>query len=174
MKRLTLWLPLLIFAVFVATVVAGLTGGKDETVPSAMIGKPVPDFALPAALPGRASVGSETFTGGPRLLNFFGSWCAPCIAEAPQLLALRQRGIPIEGIAVRDRADAIADFLSRHGDPFAGIGSDTASQVQFALGSSGVPETFVIDGAGIIRHQHIGPILEEDVAEIVAAWEAAR
>jgi cytochrome c biogenesis protein CcmG/thiol:disulfide interchange protein DsbE len=104
----------------------------------------------------------------------FASWCVPCIAEAPHLLALEQRGIPIDAVAIRDRPQDVAKFLASWGDPYQRIGSDTDSRVQLALGSSGVPETFVIDGKGVIRLQHIGDIRAENVEEIVRAYEAAK
>ena len=82
----------------------------------------------------------------------------PCAAEAPALNDLRGKGVAIDAIAVRDTPDGIAAFLARNGDPFERIGADMNSNVQIALGSSGVPETFVIDGKGVIRHQYIGPL----------------
>lgn len=173
MKRLILWVPLIIFILFVATVIYRLGGSGDDAIRSRMIGQNVPDFTLPAALPDRPTVNSAA-TGEPRLLNVFASWCVPCIAEAPRLLELERRGIPIDAIAVRDRPEDIAAFLDRWGDPFRNIGSDIDSRVQFALGSSGVPETFVVDGRGVIRYQHIGEIRAEDVAEIIEAYEAAK
>ena len=71
---------------------------------------------------------------------------------------MKARGATIDGIAIRDRPEDVARFLARHGDPYDRIGSDPRSQVQIALGSSGVPESFIVDGRGIIRYQHIGPI----------------
>jgi cytochrome c biogenesis protein CcmG/thiol:disulfide interchange protein DsbE len=170
-----LWLPLAVFAAFVATVAIGLRKPADPTIRSRMIGKPMPDFALEPVLashPGLAA--ADLRKGRPRLVNVFASWCVPCRAEAPQLEALKRRGIPIDGIAIRDRSEDVAKFLADYGDPFERIGADPASRVQFMLGSSGVPETFVVDGKGVVRHQHIGDIRAENVAEIVAAWEAAR
>ncbi len=82
--------------------------------------------------------------------------------------------MPIDAIAIRDKPEDVAAFLARHGDPFARIGSDDRSQVQIALGSSGVPESFVIDGAGVIRAQHIGPIMPQDVPGILEALEDAK
>ena len=98
----------------------------------------------------------------------------PCIAEAPLLLELKRHGLVIDAVAVRDRPDDVADFLSRHGDPFDRIGSDPESRVQLALGSSGVPETFIVDGRGVIRYQHMGPIEAGDLTTILREWEAAR
>jgi cytochrome c biogenesis protein CcmG/thiol:disulfide interchange protein DsbE len=174
-KRLILWAPLLVFLVFIVTVAAGLYSPSDPKIRSRLVGRPVPAFELPAATPQKPALRQADFTTGqPRVLNIFASWCAPCIAEAPQLLELAKQGIPIDAIAIRDRPEDVAKFLSRWGDPYQRIGSDTDSRVQLALGSSGVPETFVIDGKGVIRYQHIGDIRPENVPEIVQAFEAAK
>jgi cytochrome c biogenesis protein CcmG/thiol:disulfide interchange protein DsbE len=174
-KRLVLWVPLLVFAAFVATVALGLYRPSEPVIRSKLLGKPVPEFALPRAVPGKPALASTDLASGqPRLVNVFASWCIPCIAEAPQLAALKRRGIPIDAVAIRDRPEDVAAFLDRWGDPFQRIGFDRNSSVQLALGSSGVPETFVIDGEGIIRHQHVGEIRPEHVPGIVRAYEAAR
>ena len=168
-RRWTLWLPLGLFAAFVALVLVGLLRPADREVASAMIGKPLPNFALPPALPDRPGLASSDLaTGKPKLLNVFASWCVPCAVEAPQLAQLRARGVEIDAVAVRDRREDLAAFLARNGNPFARIGADDVSSVQLAIGSSGVPETFVIDGRGIIRHQHIGEVRPEDVAVLLA------
>ena len=173
--RALLWTPLALFVLFAGLVAAGLIHPATSTIRSHMIGQPLPAFTLPPALPGRPSVSRASFTGGhPRLLNVFASWCVPCAAEAPQLLQLRQAGVEIDAVAIRDRSEDIAGFLQRWGDPYARIGSDKDSSVQLALGSSGVPETFVIDSRGIIRHQHIGDIRPEDVPAILSAVQAAQ
>jgi cytochrome c biogenesis protein CcmG/thiol:disulfide interchange protein DsbE len=153
----------------------GLANPGERTLRSQLIGQSVPEFELPPILPQRPGLRTADLASGqPRVLNIFASWCVPCIAEAPQLVQLAQAGIPIDAIAIRDRPEDVAQFLSRWGDPYQRIASDTDSRVQLALGSSGVPETFVIDGKGIIRHQHIGDIRPENVAEIVRAFEAAK
>jgi cytochrome c biogenesis protein CcmG/thiol:disulfide interchange protein DsbE len=82
--------------------------------------------------------------------------------------------VVIEGIAVRDRPEDLAVFLAEHGDPYERIGNDGQSRVQIALGSAGVPESFVVDGRGVIRYQHIGPIEADDVATVIRQLEAAR
>jgi cytochrome c biogenesis protein CcmG/thiol:disulfide interchange protein DsbE len=175
MKRLILWLPLALFVVFLAAVAFRLGGEQDSSIRSHMIGKPMPDFALGEAVPGHSGLSSvDLRSGQPRLVNIFGSWCIPCRVESPQLMALKAQGVPIDAIAVRDKPEDVARFLAQYGDPFNRIGDDPRSQVQFALGSSGVPETFVVDGGGVIRHQHIGEIRAEDVDGIVRAFEAAQ
>jgi cytochrome c biogenesis protein CcmG/thiol:disulfide interchange protein DsbE len=175
MKRLVIWLPLAVFVVFLWFAAFGLGGNKDQKIPSRMIGRPMPEFVLDPAVPNRPALTTAALRQGkPRLVNVFASWCIPCRAEAPHLEALKRRGLPIDGIAIRDKSEDVAKFLRDHGDPFDRIGADPRSQVQFALGSSGVPETFVVDGKGIIRHQHIGDIRPENLPEILAAYEAAK
>lgn len=174
-RRLILWVPLGIFAVFLAVVAAGLFAPGSRTVPSALVGQPVPEFDLAAAMAGRPGLSSAALRQGrPHLVNIFASWCVPCRREAPQLAELARRGVPIDGIAVRDRPEDLARFLATYGDPFRSIGADVDRRVQMDLGSAGVPETFVVDGSGIIRHQHIGEITEGDIPAILAAYEAAR
>lgn len=175
MKRILIWLPLVVFFVFFAVVAAGLVKPADKTIASRMVGKPVPQFSLPPAASGRPGVGSANFRSGePRLLNVFASWCLPCIAEAPVLMELARNGISIDAIAIRDRKLDVDRFLTRNGNPYQRIGLDAEGKVQISLGSSGVPETFVVDGRGVIRHQHLGDIREEDIPEILEALRRAR
>jgi cytochrome c biogenesis protein CcmG/thiol:disulfide interchange protein DsbE len=173
--RLALWIPLLAFLAFLAVVSFGLYAPSDRQIRSGLIGQSIPDFDLAPAMPGRPGLSSANLRSGrPHLVNVFASWCLPCRIEAPQLEALARRGIPIDGIAVRDRQQDLAQFLTAYGDPFRAIGADIDRRVQMEIGSAGVPETFVIDGRGVIRHQHIGAITQGDMAAIVAAYEAAR
>lgn len=173
-KRLILWVPLAAFMVFLAVVYIGLTP-SEKAVRTGLIGQPLPQFTLAPAIAGRPGLSSTALSQGrPHILNVFASWCPPCRTEAPQLEALSRRGIPVVGIAIRDRPEDLARFLSTYGDPFQAIGADVDRRVQMNIGSAGVPETFVIDGAGIIRLQHIGEIREEHLPAIVAAYEAAR
>lgn len=175
MKRWLLWLPFLGFILLFAVVTFGLKAPADRTVKSAMVGKPLPEFALPGIVSGKPGLSSRDFAPGkPRLLNVFASWCLPCIAEAPQLMALKQAGVEIDAVAVRDTAPALQEFLARNGDPYARIGDDKVSSVQLSIGSSGVPETFLVDAQGKIIEQHIGDIRPEEVPDILAKLRAAR
>jgi cytochrome c biogenesis protein CcmG/thiol:disulfide interchange protein DsbE len=162
--------------------VAGLLGlfaymlaqPKDEFVESAMIGEPIPAFELPPIVADRPGLSSADLADGrPKLLNVFASWCVPCAAEAPNLARLEASGANIVGIAIRDRPEDAAAFLAAYGNPFSRIGKDDISAVQLSLGSSGVPETFVIDGRGVIRYQHIGDIRDRDVAVLLAELREA-
>ena len=159
-----LWVPLFAFALFIGLAAYQLTQPRDDFVESRMVGQELPYFDLPAAMEGAEGVANVDFADGtPRLLNIWASWCLPCIAEAPQLERLRDEGATIVGVAIRDRPEDVARFLERHGNPYAAIGSDDLSEVQLGIGSSGVPETFVITGTGKIAYQHIGDIRERDV-----------
>ncbi|MEN9683927.1 MAG: hypothetical protein RLZZ427_1678 [Pseudomonadota bacterium] len=166
--RWSLWLPLVFFAGFVALVAVGLLRPANRDVHSAMIGKPLPDFALRPAvteLPGLTR--ADMIGGRPRLLNVFASWCVPCAAEAQELAKLRAAGVEIDGVAIRDTAEDLQAFLARNGNPYARIGADPVSKIQFDIGSAGVPESFVIDAKGVIRYQHIGVIMPDQVPLIL-------
>ena len=173
-----LWLrlvPVAVLGVVIAALVWRLANPEDPTIRSRLAGKPVPEFVLPPAVPNKPGLAStDLATGEPRLLNVFASWCVPCIAEARVLDALKRSGVRIDAIAIRDRPEDVAEFLARHGDPFERIGADDNSRVQLALGSSGVPESFVVDGRGIIRYQHVGEIKPGDVRTILAELEQAK
>lgn len=174
-RRIWLVLPLIVFAVFVGVVGWRLSSPPDATIKSRLVGKTIPEFALPAAVPDRPGLASADLKGrGPRMVNLFASWCVPCIAEAPVLMELKRQGVAIDGIAIRDASADVSAFLRDHGNPFGQIGSDMQSRVQMSLGSAGVPESFIVDDRGIIRYQHIGPIMPQDLPTILAEMEKAR
>ena len=153
--------PVVLLVLVLAALAWRLAHPEDTTIRSRLAGK-------------RGLASADLAKGQPRLLNVFASWCVPCIAEAPVLAEIKRRGAAIDAIAIRDRPQDVAEFLARHGDPFERIGSDDNSRVQLALGSSGVPESFVVDGRGRIRYQHVGPIEPADVPAILAELEAAK
>ena len=169
------FLPLVLVGLVVAALLWRLANPPETAVRSQLVGQAVPQFAAPAALPGKPALESTDLADGQsKLVNFFASWCAPCIGEAPLLEQIASAGVPIVGIAVRDRPEDLRAFLDEHGDPFRRIGADPQSKLQMAFGSAGVPETFVVDGRGIIRMQHVGPIEAEDVPALVEAVRAAQ
>lgn len=172
--RLVWVLPLILFAGLLALFAANLGRSQTAVITSKMVGKPVPAFALEGTgnRPGVAA--ADLKAGRPVLVNLFASWCLPCAVEAPQLEALRAKGATIHGIAVRDDPKDTAAFLARHGNPFARIGNDAGGLAMLGFGASGVPETYVVDGAGIIRHQHLGEIRPEHVPDLLARLAAAQ
>jgi cytochrome c biogenesis protein CcmG, thiol:disulfide interchange protein DsbE len=170
-----LWIPLAIIAFIGGLAIYGLVVPKDEQIYSAMVGKKLPEFALPPATIGVDGLASRDLVDGkPRLLNIFASWCIPCKAEAPQLEALKKAGAEIDAIAIRDRPEDVAAFLAEFGNPFRRIGSDSEMAVQLKLGSSGVPETYVISGDGTITYQHIGDIRAEHVPMLLEKLREAK
>lgn len=175
MSRAVRFAPLALLLLIVAALVWRLSTPVDSSVHSKLEGKPVPIFTLPAALPTKPGLGSaDLATGRPHLVNVFASWCVPCVTEVKILDQLKSRGVMVEGIAIRDRPKDLADFLQRNGDPYDRIGADAESRVQIALGSSGVPESFIVDGKGVVRYQHIGPIDSRDVPMIMTKLEQAQ
>lgn len=172
--RWTLWAMVAAVAALFALFAVQLSRPKSDFVYSAMIGKKVPQFDLPAAVPERPGLSSVDLADGtPRLLNIFASWCIPCAAEAPQLAELERNGANIVGVAMRDRPQDVAAFLAAYGNPFSRIGADDISQVQLSIGSSGVPETFVINGEGVIIYQHIGDVRDDDIPMLLAKLREA-
>ena len=171
-RRLWLALPLLVFGLFVAAAVWRLADPPSTTIRSRLVGQPLPPFQTAAILPGKPPVSTAELRAArqPRLVNLFASWCVPCIAEAPVLAELRRQGVRIDGIAVRDSAADLQRFLRDNGDGYDRIGGDAAGQAQIALGASGVPESFLIDGAGVIRFHHVGAIMPQDREEVLAEW----
>lgn len=175
MSRTLRLAPLLILLLLIAGLVWRLASPADTTIKSKLEGKSVPAFSLAPMLPSKPGLSSgDLATGRPRLINIFASWCVPCITEVHVLEQLKARGVGIDGIAIRDRPEDVAAFLARGGDPYERIGSDGQSAVQIALGSSGVPESFIVDGRGVVRYQHVGAIQAADVPMIMAKVEEAR
>ena len=175
MSRAVRFAPLALLLVVIVALIWRLATPTDSNVHSTLDGKRVPEFSLPAALPAKPALSSaDLASGSPHLVNVFASWCVPCVTEVKTLQVLRHSGVRVDGIAIRDRPVDLADFLARNGDPYERIGSDAESKVQISLGSSGVPESFIVDGKGVIRYQHIGPIERSDVPMILAKLEQAR
>lgn len=174
-RRLAFFVPLALFAGLALFLAANLGRPTQTVVKSHMIGKPVPAFRLPALDPAAPGLDSAMLRSGrPVVLNLFASWCVPCAVEAPWLKALAAEGVPIIGIAIQDEPAATSAFLARHGNPYSQVLSDRDGHMLVLLGASGVPESFVVDGRGIIRHQHLGDVRETDVGPLAARWMAAR
>ena len=160
------WVPLIAFALLAVILAIGL-GRDPQILPSALVGRPVPEFTLPP-LPGRDDHGLATadLGGRPMLVNVFASWCVPCRVEQPVLERLAEDGVVVQGINYKDAPGDVQDWLAELGDPFTFIGSDRDGKVGIEWGVYGVPETFVVDGKGQIRYRHVGPVLPSDVDKL--------
>lgn len=160
------WVALLPLAVLVAlaTLFAGYALHHDPHVnPAALVGRAAPDERLPP-LEGGAPQPLRAAAQGPVLVNFYASWCAPCVQEAPALMALKAQGVPVIGVAWKDTPEKARAFLREHGDPFVARFLDQSGRAGVDFGVSGVPETFAIDARGVIRAKQISP-LTPDMAE---------
>jgi cytochrome c biogenesis protein CcmG/thiol:disulfide interchange protein DsbE len=135
----------------------GMTSGTFDprSVGHPLLGKPAPPFNLDGF-----TNADLRAVGKPVLLNFFASWCEPCVLEAAALGELSQTGAPLFGIAYKDKAAKTAAFLAEHGDPYRHVAADSAGQVAIDFGVTGVPETFLIDPAGIVRWHFAGPLTD--------------
>ncbi len=162
-RRWTFVLPVVVVALLVgifAKRLADVEGGVDPALlPTVLLDTPVPDIDLPP-LPGRGEgLATPDLKQEVSLVNVWGSWCVACLAEHPLLMDLAATdAVPLHGIAWRDNPDASVQWLARNGDPYDRIGQDPVSEAAIAFGVTGAPETFVVDGDGVIRYKHIGPI----------------
>src|SRR6185437_113609 len=164
MRRLIFLLPLLLFLVLVGYFARTLTSGHDvHELPSAMISKPAPRFDLASLGDGKRLTLAE-LKGHPTVINFFASWCVPCRVEHPVLMRLKDENhLTIYGIAYKDDPAASTRLLQTYGDPYQQVGVDRSGSVGLDFGVYGVPETYVLDSAGIIRKRFVGPLTAESV-----------
>ena len=174
MRRLLYILPVLAFAALALVLLGRLEKPATERMASGLIGHQAPSLDLPPLAGDGAGLRSAMLRQGQAtVVNLFASWCVPCRAEAPALAKLKARGVRILGVAYKDKPEAARDFLQEVGNPFTAIGTDTGGQAGVAWGISGVPETFIIDGHGVVR-AHYGPLTEADVdADVLPAIAAA-
>ncbi len=155
--------PLLAFGVLALVLGVGLSRDPRE-VPSPLIGKPAPQFELPAVKGRAQGLATRNLRGEVSLVNVFASWCVACREEHPVLVALARRNlVPIHGLNYKDKPDDAAAWLDRWGDPYTRTGADIDGRVGIDWGVYGVPETFVIDPQGRIAYKHIGPMTEDFV-----------
>jgi periplasmic protein thiol:disulfide oxidoreductases, DsbE subfamily len=165
MRRLIFLLPLLLF---VGVGVAFFLGFERDPrdIPSALIDKPVPDFALPALAGHKEGLSSPMLKGDVTLVNVFASWCIPCKAEHPVITRLsKELGVTVRGINYKDKTEDAVDWLRRNGDPYASVGADLDGRVSIDWGVYGVPETYLVDRQGRIRFKQVGPLTPQVVEE---------
>ena len=167
--------PLIIFGIMAALFGFALTAGDPSKLPSALLGKPVPSTEFPALeglldngkpVPGFQS--TDLAKGKVSIVNFWASWCVPCIEEHPLLIKLKERsGVDIYGVNYKDQAEAGRRFLGRYGSPYTAVGTDRSGRSAIEWGVYGMPETFVIDGAGKIAFKHVGPVSPESLEKVL-------
>ncbi len=162
MKRLLFLIPAAAFAALVLWFAAGL--GRDPGyIPSMLIDRAAPDFALPPIEGRTRGFSTEDLKGKVSMVNIFGSWCATCEIEHPVLMEIAgENVVPIYGLDWKDKPGEGAEWLAKRGDPYSAIGDDADGRVAIDFGVTGAPETFVIDAEGRVRHKHVGEITRED------------
>ena len=166
-RRLVLLLPLAIFLGLVVALAWGLTR-NSSTIPSALIGKAVPQFSLPPVKGRTLGLSSEDLRGEVSLVHVFASWCVACREEHPVFMQMKADGIgPIHGLNYKDRPDDAARWLNTIGDPYTRTGADINGRVAIDWGVYGVPETFVITKDGHVAYKHIGVVTPKVLDEIL-------
>lgn len=173
-RGLLVLLPLVLFLALAALFFFRLGSGDPSTIPSALIGRPVPQTDLPA-IPGLTRDGAQVpglaasdFRGAVTLVNVWASWCVPCHDEAPILMQLAEdKRIRVVGINYKDQPDNARRFIGRYGNPFAAAGADVNGRVSIDWGVYGVPETFVVGRDGRIAYKLVGPITPENLGSVL-------
>jgi cytochrome c biogenesis protein CcmG/thiol:disulfide interchange protein DsbE len=161
LRRLGFLLPVLVFVMIAVGLGIGLTRNPQE-IPSALIGKPVPEFSLQPVQGRSLGLSSADLQGEVSLVNVFASWCTACRYEHPLFMQLEEDGVvPTHGLNYKDRPEDAAKWLDDLGDPYTRTGADLDGRVGIEWGVYGVPETFVIDRDGRIAFKHVGPVLPE-------------
>ena len=163
MKRLVFILPVIAFVALVGFFAIGLTKDPKE-LPSQLIDRPLPAFDLPgieAVAGGGPGFANTTLTGEPALLNVFASWCPACPQEHPVLTRISREGVPVYGIAWKDKPEKTRGWIARFGNPYRVIAADESGRTAIDLGITGAPESFIVDARGRVRYKVIGPISNE-------------
>ena len=169
-RRLLFLLPLATLALMAGFFAWSLMAGRDPaSIGSVMVGRPAPRLDVRALRDGDKPLTDAMLrTGKPTIVNFFASWCTPCLAEHPLFTRLAQRdGAVIIGIAWKNKPEEARAWLAKLGDPFLYAGQDFDGRTGLDWGLSGVPETYLVDGNGIVRFHFRGPITEKDVRDTI-------
>ena len=162
-SQIRIWflIPLIIFAAFIVMLYFRL-GQPTEIVTNTALERPVPAFELPLLSDTSRIMTNDNLPDQPFLMNIWGSWCPTCIIEHPFLMQLEERGVNLVGVNYKDDIGDALGYLNRGGDPFSMSIQDLSGQFALDLGLTGAPETFVVDGEGIIRQHIVGEINESN------------
>lgn len=169
--------PLIVFSLLAVAFAYSLSTGDPSKLPSALIGKPAPATEF-AALENLAQDGSPVpgFTtddlkrgdGKVTVVNFWASWCIPCVQEHPLLIELKRRtDVALYGVNYKDQPSAARRFIGRYGNPYDRVGTDPSGRGAIEWGVYGMPETFILDAEGRIAYKHVGPISVQSLEQIV-------
>lgn len=176
-QRIVFVAPVVVFAVLAIALGWGLTRNPQE-IPSALIGKTVPEFALPPVQGRTLGLAAADLRGEVSLVNVFASWCTACRYEHPLFMEIAERGVvPLHGLNYKDRPADAAAWLDELGDPYTRTGADRDGRVAIEWGVYGVPETYVVGADGRIAYKQIGPVtrdvLEDTILPLVERLRAA-
>ncbi|MGH7031362.1 MAG: DsbE family thiol:disulfide interchange protein [Stellaceae bacterium] len=162
-RKLVFLLPAILFAGLLVAFWMGLDR-DPRLLPSALINRPAPDFALPGLYDPARGLARKDLGGGVTLVNFFASWCLPCREEQAALMALAHRpGVTLDGIAYKDKRADSRRFLADFGNPYDRVAVDRDGTTAINFGVYGVPETYLVDRAGDIRYRQVGPVSPADI-----------
>lgn len=154
-----LLLPPVIFAALAGLFLSGMFRDNPGELPSAFIGKPAPELPQETIIGEPLLTADDLQTGEVTIVNFWASWCPPCRAEHPYLLALEAQGYRVAGVNFRDLQDQASTYLAEDGNPFFASGFDPRGRSSIDWGVTAPPETFIISGDGIVLHRHVGPLV---------------
>lgn len=168
-------IPVLIFAGIAGFFAFALTAGDPSKLPSALLGKPVPELTFPGLesadpnTPETAGFSAANLKNGSvHVVNFWASWCGPCIDEHPLLMSLKDEAeVDIFGVNYKDTPANARRFIGRYGNPFAKLGTDASGRGAIEWGVYGMPETFIVNGRGEIVYKHVGPITDVSLKSIL-------
>src|SRR3984893_5167893 len=175
-RPLLIFVPLVLFAALAALFMIRLYSGDASLLPSALVGRQVPAFALPPVegLPDKPGFSDADLRQGEvTLVNVFASWCVPCHQEHELIMrlsadpALAHAGVRLFGLAYKDEPENLRRFLAEGGDPFVKIGADRKGRTAINWGVYGVPETFIVKGDGTIAYRFVGPIGEASYRSVI-------
>jgi cytochrome c biogenesis protein CcmG, thiol:disulfide interchange protein DsbE len=166
MAKVLMFLPPVLFAGLAALFIVGMNREDPDNLPSVLAGKPAPAVQLTPLGDGPIFGDAELRKPGVKLVNFFASWCAPCRAEHPMLEKLAAEGMTIYGVNYKDRPEDALGFMAELGNPYAAIGQDSG-RMALDWGVYGVPETYVINGAGQIVLRFAGPITADELERTI-------